>query len=649
MVNELENNVYLVNAPAGSGKTTWIRKQVEKHLIKYPNDNILCITYTNRAAEELGRELDTSQVYFGTIHKFINDFISSFFTHRKIIDLYWDIYKKQIEQRIENREQKENIAESNEKYIEKYGTLDCETVYKNLEKISYNETPFNSLYRGALSHDDLISFTKVAVEKFPIIKKKIAEKYQLIFIDEYQDTSADVLSIFYEAIYGGKGKLFLLGDKMQQIYKNYDGSFEKVFLTLNKTINLDTNYRTTPSIVAILNAIYNDPYFEQKPYKMNSDSNMTFAPRVVFTDDVENKVSNFTTEHPDALILYLSNKQRFVGIGAGNLYNVFSLMEKYKFGRKYTSVDVLTKAEVRDEDALLKLLFLLEDIFQNYENHYYGDVFRCIRNNPKIFNTSKYLVKQHSDKTAIKARLEELKCKYDSSTIKIGELIEICKNAEFISAEYCGGIMDDNDYDKALQVDMNEVKNLVKYLRNPMISTQHGVKGESHNTVVFVAENSNSVPIVHMSKFFEIWSIIDITLSDFDAFYYSYLDLIKSIETLCGMKCSAINKDNYKQKESDIKTLIMEYSEQNKNNSYYVQLLQVKMDTYLQKPNATNAKACLREGIVYGPLSAYRLFYVGCSRARRNLEIVIKNEDVESFKESLECKFAKCGFEIVQA
>ena len=46
MANELENNIYLVNAPAGSGKTTWIRKKVENHLIQFPDDNILCITYS---------------------------------------------------------------------------------------------------------------------------------------------------------------------------------------------------------------------------------------------------------------------------------------------------------------------------------------------------------------------------------------------------------------------------------------------------------------------------------------------------------------------------------------------------------------------------------------------------------------------------
>lgn len=79
MADGMNNNVFLVNAPAGSGKTTWIRHQVETYLLHNPNDNILCITYTNRAAEELGRDLESARVYFGTIHSFINDFISSFF------------------------------------------------------------------------------------------------------------------------------------------------------------------------------------------------------------------------------------------------------------------------------------------------------------------------------------------------------------------------------------------------------------------------------------------------------------------------------------------------------------------------------------------------------------------------------------------
>lgn len=105
MADEVNENIFLVNAPAGSGKTTWIRQQVESYLLRNPKDNILCITYTNRAAEELGRDLEQSRVYFGTIHSFINDFIGSFFSHKEIIDLYWEVYETQIIERIKNTEQ----------------------------------------------------------------------------------------------------------------------------------------------------------------------------------------------------------------------------------------------------------------------------------------------------------------------------------------------------------------------------------------------------------------------------------------------------------------------------------------------------------------------------------------------------------------
>ena len=70
----------------------------------------------------------------------------------------------------------------------------------------------------------------------------------------------------------------------------------------------------------------------------------------------------------------------------------------------------------------------------------------------------------------------------------------------------------------------------VSDMSDPKISTQHGVKGESHDTVVFVSDNSRSNPVVHMSKFFEMWSNINITLSEFDAFYYIYMINKKDIE-----------------------------------------------------------------------------------------------------------------------
>ena len=69
-------------------------------------------------------------------------------------------------------------------------------------------------------------------------------------------------------------------------------------------------------------------------------------------------------------------------------------------------------------------------------------------------------------------------------------------------------------------------------------------------------------------------------------------------------------------------------------------------EKYKKKKNVTSAKACLNEGTVYGPLCAYRLFYVGCSRARKNLLIIINREDVKNFEDKLYEKLKDCGFEV---
>lgn len=647
MADAIVENLFLVNAPAGSGKTTWIRKNVRKYFLQNPNDNVLCITYTNRAAEELGKDVDSNRVYFGTIHSFINDFIGSFFSHESILELYWEVYKNQIVERIENISQNGNWAESNMRYIEKYGGLTPEIVRSNITMISYNQAPFNSLYRGALGHDDLISFTRLAVERFPVIKKKISDKYQVVFIDEYQDTATDVLQIFYSSMIGKKSKLYLLGDKMQQIYRNYNGEFETYFNIFNKSINLSVNYRTTPKIVSILNKIYNDECYKQTAYEKNKDENMDFLPEVRIVTDIEKNVSELMEQYKDSLILYLSNKSRFYNIGVGELYDAYSGMEKYSFGKKYNAVDVLTKEEIRENDALLSFLFTVNIIVDYFTKEFYGEVFRIIRKAGTYFNCEKFIIRKHIDKHLVKDKLDDIVALYNELSTTVDDFLSLCAEKKYIREEFYSAVVEENDYKLVKNVKVQEVKVLADYMSDPMISTQHGVKGESHDTVVFVADNSRSNPVVHMSKFFEMWSNIDITLSEFDAFYYIYSQMLNQIENKIGMKCSQLKADTYISVASIIDEELQAFTKKNETNPYYIQLLKVKMDKYFGKKNVTNVKECLKEGTVYGPLCAYRLFYVGCSRAKRNLVIMINKKDIEGFEDKLRNKLMITGFNVL--
>lgn len=446
MADAIVENLFLVNAPAGSGKTTWIRKNVRKYLLQNPNDNVLCITYTNRAAEELGKDVDSNRVYFGTIHSFINDFIGSFFSHESILELYWEVYKNQIVERIENISQNGNWAESNMRYIEKYGGLTPEIVRSNITMISYNQAPFNSLYRGALGHDDLISFTRLAVERFPVIKKKISDKYQVVFIDEYQDTATDVLQIFYSSMIGKKSKLYLLGDKMQQIYRNYNGGFETYFNIFNKSINLSVNYRTTPKIVSILNKIYNDECYKQTAYEKNKDENIDFLPEVRIVTDIEKNVSELMEQYKDSLILYLSNKSRFYNIGVGELYDAYSGMEKYSFGKKYNAVDVLTKEEIRENDALLSFLFTVNIIVDYFTKEFYGEVFRIIRKAGTYFNCEKFIIRKHIDKHLVKDKLDDIVALYNELSTTVDDFLSLCAEKKYIREEFYSAVVEENDY-----------------------------------------------------------------------------------------------------------------------------------------------------------------------------------------------------------
>ena len=647
MADAIVENLFLVNAPAGSGKTTWIRKNVRKYLLQNPNDNVLCITYTNRAAEELGKDVDSNRVYFGTIHSFINDFIGSFFSHESILELYWEVYKNQIVERIENISQNGNWAESNMRYIEKYGGLTPEIVRSNITMISYNQAPFNSLHRGALGHDDLISFTRLAVERFPVIKKKISDKYQVVFIDEYQDAATDVLQIFYSSMIGKKSKLYLLGDKMQQIYRNYNGEFETYFNIFNKSINLSVNYRTTPKIVSILNKIYNDECYKQTAYEKNKDENMDFLPEVRIVTDIEKNVSELMEQYKDSLILYLSNKSRFYNIGVGELYDAYSGMEKYSFGKKYNAVDVLTKEEIRENDALLSFLFTVNIIVDYFTKEFYGEVFRIIRKAGTYFNCEKFIIRKHIDKHLVKDKLDDIVALYNELSTTVDDFLSLCAEKKYIREEFYSAVVEENDYQLVKNVKVQEVKVLADYMSDPKISTQHGVKGESHDTVVFVADNSRSNPVVHMSKFFEMWCNIDITLSEFDAFYYIYSQMLNQIENKIGMKCSQLKADTYISVASIIDEELQAFTKKNETNPYYIQLLKVKIDKYFGKKNVTNVKECLKEGTVYGPLCAYRLFYVGCSRAKRNLVIMINKKDIEGFEDKLRNKLMTTGFNVL--
>lgn len=649
MVNERIENIYLINAPAGSGKTTKIKSMLINHITSNPDDNILCITYTNRAADELKEGIESNKIFFGTIHSFINTFINPFFSHNYVLDLFWEIYEDQIVRRIKNEDNEPHINESNQKYLDKYGSLNIDTLKSNIKKISYNETSFNSLYYGGLSHDDLIIFTKKVSDKYPIIKNKISKKYQVIFIDEYQDTTSEVLQLFFSSVVNSHTKMYLLGDKMQQIYSNYDGSFENEFKLFNKDIALTVNHRSIPVIIEILNNLYNDSEMIQGVYEKNRDIKPDFKPRIILCKSFDSILEENKKKYPNTLILYLFNQNKFNEIGVGNLYNSFNRMEKYSFSRKYKATDVLSDTSSENPDPVMRFLFLLHQAYCYFKTEQYGNLISLCKNNKNFFDIKTCTLVAHSDKIRLKNIWNEVFKIYDNDTATIQEILDSLNDKKVIRGDFISGIYESLEYEDTLTVEIKEIKLLAQYLNDPHISTQHGVKGESHDTVIFVADDSRNTPLVYMYNFFEIWSKIDFSLKEFEGFYYEYLKFILSVEKELGMKINDLNANSHNKNEKN-KKLLMEKSEEilskfNESDLFNYLCKNIYVE-YLNKPIVGNVKKCFKNSTVYGVLSAYRLFYVGCSRARRNLTILVNESKINPFRDEFTKKAIETGFKI---
>lgn len=172
------SNLFLVNAPAGSGKTTFIENKVISLIEEYPNRKILCITYTNRAKEELESRVNRKKVTIATVHTFLPNFISLYKSKQEVIDLYFEMYQEKINEIIARGD----ADEKNVRYKEKYGSVSLEMVKSNISSVTYNEQSFSSYFYGRLSHDDIVVFSHKMFEKFPILRRRLADKYSFVFV-----------------------------------------------------------------------------------------------------------------------------------------------------------------------------------------------------------------------------------------------------------------------------------------------------------------------------------------------------------------------------------------------------------------------------------------------------------------------------------
>ena len=273
----------LILAGAGSGKT-----RVLTHRIAYligERDvnpwNILAITFTNKAAEEMRQRVD-NLVGFGAESVWVSTFHSACvrilrrFIDRLGYENHFTIY--------DTDDQKTLIKEVcrkvdvDTKVFKERSLLSAISSAKN-EMILPDEFELNAggdfakmkiakVYReyeaqmranNALDFDDLLVKTVQLLQTQPDVLESYQERFRYIMVDEYQDTNTVQFQLV--SLLAGKYKnLCVVGDDDQSIYKFRGANirnildFEHEFPDA-KVIKLEQNYRSTGNILNAANSV----------------------------------------------------------------------------------------------------------------------------------------------------------------------------------------------------------------------------------------------------------------------------------------------------------------------------------------------------------------------------------------------------------
>lgn len=654
-----QNNFYNINAPAGSGKTYFISKTINDILNNEPFVKILCITYTNRASEVMQERIISPNVEISTIHSFLNNFLKPFFSNDKIINFYFEIYKEEIKTTLDNS------GKLVERYKERFsvdGDISEEIIKSNL-KIYYNERQSSFVLDGGLSHDDLLYFSFKLIERFPKIGFKLREMYNYIFIDEVQDTSTEVLRFFYNSARNSLTKVYFLGDKMQEIYNKYDGSFESEFGEFDSSLSqtFTTNYRSSKEIVNLLNHLYlSVSRVTQNSYIGEKGQ----LPQLVFTDNIETYLSNNSEVYEKFYKLRTVNRKRFENINnsgesAEEIYTKYQ--EIYPNNGRISVMDVLVNSSYDENpDELMSFLSLLFQILNEYHNKNYGEMIRLLKNSKNnlsfgksisVFDSSILKIEFHQDKVKLKEKMD-LFAKLLESKELLGIVIQELVVNKVISDDFYKFIFlyaknGDFLYTDLFCSSIELFKLIDEYNRNPMVSTQHGVKGEGHKKILFVAENS-STPGIKIYEFLNLFSSfytqnIVFNFDSFQQFYYDFNHDILSLEEKLGKKIRKINAGDRERYFSDFQEIFNKYLD----NDYFKFICLKENKLNFQKKTAIKKiqENIFNNNLVRSVLTAYKLFYVGCSRAEEELVVLIDANQIDNMEEFKNC-FNQIGFQI---
>ena len=342
-----EDGPMLILAGAGSGKTRVLTNRIAWLIDKKGVNpwNILAITFTNKAAGEMKERVE-KLVGFGGDSVWVSTFHSMCvrILRRHISLLEYDpnfaIYDTDDQKAlikdacarcgIDTKLFKERmfmsmISHAKEELIapEEFARTAGKDNVSQKAALVYREYQKALKKNNALDFDDLLVKTAELFSQHEEVLSYYQDRFRYIMVDEYQDTNTAQFELV-RLLSSRYRNLCVVGDDDQSIYRfrgaNIQNilSFEKIYPDA-KVIRLEENYRSTPDILNVANAVISNNKGRKEKrlwtQKEKGDPVRYFQFQTAIeeaefiADDIESTVQEGKYEYRDQAVLYRTNAQ----------------------------------------------------------------------------------------------------------------------------------------------------------------------------------------------------------------------------------------------------------------------------------------------------------------------------------------------------
>lgn len=263
-LGEFPPRSFIMKAGAGSGKTTSLIKglssviQMHGDKLRKARQRVACITYTEIAAGEIWRDVGSDPlVHVSTIHSFMWLLAKPFQNDIRA----W--VSGRIAEKIEALEEKQaTYGPRVQQRTKDKDTRDLERLRRQSGRISavksFRYGTGSNYAKGILGHDDILKLVPHLIAERPLFRTLLARQFPFVFVDESQDTTTEVVEALktVEREPGAPLCLGFFGDPMQRIYATGTGLIEAEPTWAD--IPKPENFRCSTKVLNLANAIRRD-------------------------------------------------------------------------------------------------------------------------------------------------------------------------------------------------------------------------------------------------------------------------------------------------------------------------------------------------------------------------------------------------------